>query len=946
MKKSLLLTTALVATISAVNAKAENLPADATNLTSDNYIVADNGEAQSHTGNVKLSEEASLTVNTFADVDEENDSTDISHAFVVNGNVTVGDAENEGGTLTVERTDDEKPFMIVNGNVEINSGATVNLNSSSDKASTIAANNITINDGTLNLNSGELATSGAINITGGNTTIHNGGMYTSGTDGINISGGKINITNLQSSGEDVLSNDDINITGGELTAQNTGIQAKKDINISNGTLKISKTNDDDVPSVLAFGDANISGGNISLTNADITSLGKIDVSGGNITLQGGNIEASLSSYGGNLTVSGADTVVNMKGRSLLTSIDDMQNGEDPSINNTTLSEATINVSGTGNIIGAEGTVAMNSGTLNIANGGALLIAKNANDEAGTLTFNGGDINLSGELTGNVNGAGNLNFKTTAGKITGDVTGSALNFETNNSLSSAVSGNVSNLKALNINKGTLIYDKDTGNITELNVAGQSGLNIGTNTVTAGTVNFADNSKLALHVASTEKFGNIQASTINIGDDTTMNVTLDNGVVKTGESSTIQLLDGTLNGDFTNKIAENNRYSFDWNDDGSLKITGTATAADVVNEAGGTQNNAATATAWDSMTSSTTAGATAKSVASTLNNLSQTNEQAYVEALTALAPEVAPAVQQTSTETANQVFGAVGTRLSGGSVSTGGEGMSSGDSVFERAAVWVQGLFNKSKLDDTHKAKGYDADTSGVAFGFEKNLTDSTKVGIGYAYSETDIDGFKRDTDVDTHTAILYGEYKPSNWYLNGIATYGWSDYDESKNVAGVKVNSSYDVETFGLQAMTGYDFHTPFATFTPETGLRYVHIKQDAYKDSAEQRISANNSDILTGVLGAKITKAWSLDNGIVLKPEAKAAMTYDFAHDAAGSVVTLANGSVYTVDGEALKRFGMEVGAGITTEFNDDVELSLGYEGKFRDHYEDHTGLLNAKYKF
>ena len=26
--------------------------------------------------------------------------------------------------------------------------------------------------------------------------------------------------------------------------------------------------------------------------------------------------------------------------------------------------------------------------------------------------------------------------------------------------------------------------------------------------------------------------------------------------------------------------------------------------------------------------------------------------------------------------------------------------------------------------------------------------------------------------------------------------------------------------------------------------------------------------------------------------------------------------------------------------------LSVGYEGKFREHYQDHTGIINAKYEF
>ena len=79
--------------------------------------------------------------------------------------------------------------------------------------------------------------------------------------------------------------------------------------------------------------------------------------------------------------------------------------------------------------------------------------------------------------------------------------------------------------------------------------------------------------------------------------------------------------------------------------------------------------------------------------------------------------------------------------------------------------------------------------------------------------------------------------------------------------------------------------------TPEAGLRYVHIKQDSYKDSADQRVSANDSDILTGVIGAKVSKNFELANGMSVKPEARVAATYDLMNDDVNSVVTLANGS-------------------------------------------------------
>ena len=596
---------------------------------------------------------------------------------------------------------------------------------------------------------------------------------------------------------------------------------------------------------------------------------------------------------------------------------------------------------------------LSGGELNINSGANLktFIGEDINNKSTINLTDDGTINLAGGLRADVSGDGNLNVKSSSALIDGDVSvsdpGTNLTFEADHSLSKLVSGEIGDLASLNVNKGTLTYDKQTGKIGNLNVAG--GLDIGTNTLNATNVDFKDNSNLALRVAATDNYGKINADNITIGKDTTMKVTLDNGVVGNGENTDLKFLNGKVSGSFTNKIAENSRYDIKWNEDGSLNITGTATASDVVADAGGTTSNAATAEAWDTLVQSTTASANAKAVASVLNDLSQepsaAGQKAYVDALTAVAPEVAPMVQKTQTETANQVFGAVSTRLTGGSISTGSEGMSSGDSNPD-AAVWVQGMFNKSKLDDTSKAKGFDADSNGVALGIEKFVNKDVKVGAGYAYTNTDIDGFMRSTDVDTHTAIVYGEYKPSNWYVNGIATYGWSDYSEDKNVAGVGVKADYDVETFGLQAMTGYDMQVKGFGFTPEAGLRYVHIKQDAYKDSADQRVSANDSDILTGVIGAKVSKNFELSNGVNIKPEARIAATYDLFNDDVNSVVTLANGSAYAVEGEALDRFGMEFGAGVTAELNSQVELSLGYEGKFREDYQDHTGLINAKYKF
>ena len=900
MKNKLLITTALVALVSANNAFAqvrEDLIVDSQTPISNQGI----DEEPYYYKSIKVEKEGSLNIET-SNIKTEQDITvlgglDLKNSVLEAGNDADDQPNNsnillDGATVTMNDSDLE-----ANGNIIIND---TNLSSTSsteapDNYGVWADGNLTLENSEVTLKDSYLSAAGEIIIDGGSYT-SDGGTVLSEHGSITIKNGTITDT------EFMAQNGNVNLEGGTIQEIKDAFEEKepsgeigiKNLNIKGGEFIHTNVSSD------GFENLNVSGGKMQLTNTEMNAWdGNINISGGEINLMGDDTSVETGLYarkefnitGGTINMKGTDTILN--------NIADYKPDEYPAYD-LNINGGTINVTGKQAEISSSKNVNINGGTINIAEGSTLGIY-GGNDQTPTTAQLGSAaiLNIAGTLDTSLNGNGTLNFNSNSGKITGNV--------------NMTSGGVMNV----------------------------GLN---NAVIDGDATFNSGSTLKLEIADGGN-GSLQAANITgkEGSKLALNITKKMEIGQTLED--VALLKGNVDNHFTNEIS-NNRYKVTSENGKNFDITYENSASDVVADAGGSANNAQTAEAWDTLVQSSTASDNAKAVASVLNDLSQNNEQAYVDALTAVAPEVAPMVQKTQTETANQVFGAVSTRLTGGSISTGGEGMSSGDNIFERAAVWVQGMFNKSKLDDTSKAKGFDADSAGVAFGAEKFVTDDTKVGIGYAYTNTDIDGFMRSTDVDTHTAILYGEYKPSNWYVNGIATYGWSDYSEDKSVAGVGVKADYDVETFGLQAMTGYDMNVNGLGFTPEVGLRYVHIKQDAYKDSADQRVSANNSDILTGVIGAKVSKNFELSNGMNIKPEARIAATYDLFNDDVNSVVTLANGSAYAVEGEALDRFGMEFGAGVTAEVNDNVELSLGYEGKFRQDYQDHTGLVNLKYKF
>ena len=299
---------------------------------------------------------------------------------------------------------------------------------------------------------------------------------------------------------------------------------------------------------------------------------------------------------------------------------------------------------------------------------------------------------------------------------------------------------------------------------------------------------------------------------------------------------------------------------------------------------------------------------------------------------------------------QTFRAVSRQLDDSAARQKAYGLASGDTaLLDGVGVWAQVMDNRIKLDDNARAYGFEVNDYGVALGLEKLLSSSVKTGVGYSYFTDDADAYLRDVDVDTHTAFVYGEYRPNNWYVNGVATYGWSDYNETKYVVGDVYKAKYDVDNIGAQVMTGYNASVARVDVTPEVGLRYNNIHRDNYVDSAGQAVKAETMDVLTAVAGLKVGKDLVSCFGlheVYWRPEARLAATYDLISDKENAVVSLSNGSGYVVKGQRLNRFGVETGAGVTFYLSPDVESSVGYEGKFRSHYQDHTGYVSAKYKF
>lgn len=592
--------------------------------------------------------------------------------------------------------------------------------------------------------------------------------------------------------------------------------------------------------------------------------------------------------------------------------------------NITVSDSTITANGWNDITAKTGTVSFANSKLIVSNGANLTVATK---DGNTLNLTNGTVDLSGVLNGNVSG-GTLAFNSANARLNGKIANTGVEINTDIGFSALPTG-----------------------LTTLKIATGKTLDIGENSLTASTIAGGTISAILTDAAKNTAIVTAKASNVTLK--------LDMSQASRDEVTQYKITNGTgfTFGDYaTNRYAVSN-VAFGKNDaktleklsgwnGGDLWILRLATASEAAiedleksgvvlpeNEKNASKILDLAAGILDKLPEHT------QKVIEKVNNLldkAAGKAEEVKQILKEIAPDASSSGAKTASNTAKSVISVINSRFGG----SPRRGRSGGDYTVGQTAVWAQGMMNYAKLDTDN---GFNAHSNGFAAGFEANFTDSFKAGVGYAYTSTDISTERSSTDVKTHTGFVYGEYKPNRAYINGVVSFGRSDYDDTTR--SLNLTSDYKTDTIAAQVAAGYKA----GVLTPEVAVRFTNVKQKAYTDAMGAKMADKTANTWTGVLGAKAGKDFVLKKAnrkIGVLPELKVAATYDFARDDESRTVTLPDGSSYTATGEAMERFGVEAGAGVTVSIANSAEIALTYDGKFKKDYQDHTGMVNLKVKF
>lgn len=535
---------------------------------------------------------------------------------------------------------------------------------------------------------------------------------------------------------------------------------------------------------------------------------------------------------------------------------------------------------------------INATNMNMS-GGALTV-----DQKAKLTLSGDDFKIAGNAKIENNGV--LSVSSHDLNITGNAA-------------------IVNDGNLLIKSGNAITDRDISGTGNLNIASGTVLNIGDATITQDSINL-DGTLIANLVAGQTKF-----TTHVFNGDGKLSLILK----QSGEYDVFG--DATFAYDQTDIDLSNINsalYNLAWSDDGKSVSATMKTVVEIA-----TENNL-------SPIATTAVASIANAESDTLNNFSTLIQERLIsgdiesveKASKSIHPETKSVHQAVTTGIVGTISNLATNRMSvptfigrnGGDLSLAG-------------GVWAQGLYNKSKLNS--EFNGY---TRGVAAGIDGTINRTVTVGAGYAFNHSDVTLDTRDIEIDSHTIFAYGQYKPSAWFINAVLNYTMSDYTETADALGVALNADYNLDMIGASVMTGYD--TSFG-LTPETGIRYIHVSGDTYTNNLGIRSKINAANYLTSVLGAKYVTTIDAKNGLILRPELRAAALYDFASDRFNSAVSMPGVTSYGIRADRLERVAGQFGAGMSMVYSG-ANISLNYIIEVRKDYTSQTGMVRARYSF
>ena len=324
------------------------------------------------------------------------------------------------------------------------------------------------------------------------------------------------------------------------------------------------------------------------------------------------------------------------------------------------------------------------------------------------------------------------------------------------------------------------------------------------------------------------------------------------------------------------------------------------------------------------------------------------------------EVSDAVTQTLPTVAGNTSNAIGNTLSGinrvvQARQAGNSGLSSGDAVADDN-LWLKTFGAWADQDSRDGISGFDANTQGLAIGADAALDAHTRLGLAFAYAQTNLNGDSaiapQSADIDTFQLIGYGSYAlASDTELNVQFDGGQNRTSSKRHMPFADASARADYDGYNVHAGLGIGHSLRLneqLTFIPSARIDYTWIESESYREQGagalDLDVDSNDAEELLlsvdGKLDYRVTAATVLS--------ANLGAGYDLIDEDSAITSTYAGapGAAFKTPGMDLEPWLARAGLGLIHTLAGGTEVSLRYDAEARSDFTNQGASVKARWAF
>ncbi|KGK42129.1 hypothetical protein LH51_09380 [Nitrincola sp. A-D6] len=284
------------------------------------------------------------------------------------------------------------------------------------------------------------------------------------------------------------------------------------------------------------------------------------------------------------------------------------------------------------------------------------------------------------------------------------------------------------------------------------------------------------------------------------------------------------------------------------------------------------------------------------------------------------------------------------------------MSSGDHFYGDEKFWLKPFGSWADQKDRKGVSGYKADTAGLAFGGDVNISDTTRLGLSLAYANSSVDGNSNiapnSAKVDVYQLIGYGSHAlDESTEINFQLGIGQNRNKGTRNLSafGVQAESNYDslVATAGVGVGRSFTL-SEATTFTPTVRADYSWIRDEGYTETGagalNLKVDSRTTDELILTADGKFTH--EIKQGVALS--ANLGLGYDALNEQASIASSFAGApsAAFTTQGLKSSPWLARGGLGIVSHTSGGMEISARYDAEYRQDFLNQTASVKLRWTF